>query len=337
MWPIVGHEWAIDLLARSIQTHKLSHAYLLAGAPQIGKLTLAKAFAQAINCQADSVPCGHCRHCRLTHEDKHPDVRVIVPEKNRIKIEAIREMQRTVMLSSVEGRYRVCIIGHFDQATPSAANALLKTLEEPPSQVILVLTASRADALLPTIVSRCQVLPMRLLGTSRIVSALQAQGVNEKRARLLGHLARGRIGWAIAASRDKRTLARREQILKDLVQVVGGPYAARFSWAEKLNKKPDQVPNVLDLLSDWWRDVLLLASGGATPITNIDYEPMLHEWAARCDVKATQKVLKSIRQTAWRLEHNANLRLALEVLMLDTPNIPTMSNTPDMPNVLGSS
>jgi DNA polymerase-3 subunit delta' len=319
VWPIVGHEWAVELLTRSIRAEKLNHAYLFIGPPQVGKTTLAKAFAQAINCDGESVPCGNCRHCRLVHVDRHPDVRVIEPENGRIKIETIRDLQRQVALSPVEGRYRVSIISQVDRATTSASNSLLKTLEEPPSKVILVLTAHQAESLLPTLVSRCQVLPLRLLPTAQIVSALRARGLDGEQARLLGHLARGRVGWAIAASTDQRVLAHRNQVIERMTQAVEGSYIARFAWAEKLSKRPDQVPETLSVLGSWWRDVLLLTSGGTIQITNVDQESRLREWAGRYTITATKRTLRTICDTTWRLEHNANLRLALEVLMLDMP------------------
>ena len=113
MWPIVGHEWAIDLLVRSIETRKLGHAYLFVGPGQVGKRTLAKAFAQAILCADADVPCGVCRSCQLVHRERHPDLHVIDPEGDRIKIGAIRTMLRSVPLSPVEGSYRICIISRF--------------------------------------------------------------------------------------------------------------------------------------------------------------------------------------------------------------------------------
>ena len=138
MWPVIGHEWAVELLDRSIRTDRVSHAYLFVGPSQIGKTTLAKVFARALLCQGQDVPCGACRACRLVQADRHPDVHLVAPVKDRIKIEEIRDLQRTVALSPVEGVYRVCVISRFDVATPSAANCLLKTLEEPPERVILV-------------------------------------------------------------------------------------------------------------------------------------------------------------------------------------------------------
>ena len=319
MWPVIGHDWAVELFQRCIRAGTTRHAYLIVGPAQVGKTTLARAFAQALLCQGADAPCLACRACKLVQADRHPDVSLVRPEGSRLKIEAIRALQQTLALSPVEGVCRVCIIRQMETATPSAANCLLKTLEEPPQRVILILTADGIDSLLPTIVSRCQVLSLRAVARERIVAALRDRGIEGERARLLASLARGRVGWAIEASQDARVLERREQVLEKLLGLEEASYPARFMWAEQLSRDPDRVPAVLDAMSSWWHDVLVLASGSGTQVTNLDRQGVLEEWASRYGVDTAQRVLRAIRDTGWRLEHNANRRLALEVLTLDLP------------------
>jgi DNA polymerase-3 subunit delta' len=143
--------------------------------------------------------------------------------------------------------------------------------------------------------------------------------VGGERARLLGRLAQGRVGWALQASLDEGVLSRRVQVLERLQGLSKDAYRQRFAWAEQLSREPERVPYVLNVLASWWRDVLVLASRSDVQITNIDYRSQLGEWAAQYDVATARRVLTSIRDTAWRLERNANRRLALEVLMLDLP------------------
>jgi len=264
-------------------------------------------------------PCSVCRACQLVEADRHPDVHLVSPEGASLKIEAIRELQQTLSLSPVEGDYRIGIIREMDAATSSAANCLLKTLEEPPQRAILILTASEVEVLLPTIVSRCQVLSLRVVEMERIVTALRERGIEDDQAHLLASLAQGRVGWAIEASQDPGVLTRREQVLEKLLGLEDASYQARFLWADQLSRDAEQVPAVLDVLTSWWHDVLMLASGSGIQVVNLDRRTALEARAARYGVEVAQQVLRGIRDTRWRLEHNANRRLALEVLMLDLP------------------
>ena len=209
-WPIIGHEWAVELLQHSLAAGRQPHAVLFAGPAQIGKRTLALALAAAINCTSKGArPCGQCRSCRLIEHNSHPDVRVVQAEAGEssregvLKIDQIRELQHAAALGPLESSYKVFVLREIERANLPAANALLKTLEEPPSQVVLLLTSARPHALLPTIISRCQVLALRPLPLGQIASALvERWGASQEEADLLSRLSEGRIGWAVQRLKD---------------------------------------------------------------------------------------------------------------------------------------
>ncbi|MBC8248738.1 MAG: DNA polymerase III subunit delta' [Anaerolineales bacterium] len=320
MWQVVGHKWAVDLLKRALAGERVAHAYLLTGPPQIGKRSLALNFAQALNCLDEEKPCGHCLACNKIAHGHHPDVQVIEGEGGTLKIDQMRTLRHEAALSPLEGRWKVYIIRQMEQATAEAANCLLKTLEEPPAHVILMLTASEAEALLPTIVSRCQVLNLRPLATETVQRVLQDRwGVDVERARLLARLSGGRLGWAAAASQNDALLEQRERHLNEMIELMGQGRVERLEYAQQLSGNPEAAPGLLHLWLSWWRDLLLAASGSSVGITNVDREDTLSTQAQRYSLDQVRDFVEALRAAAWRLERNANTRLTLEVLMLSLP------------------
>jgi DNA polymerase-3 subunit delta' len=320
MWQVVGHEWAVELLEHSRANGRVAHAYLLIGLPQIGKTTLALNFAQALHCLGEDKPCGQCRSCLKIAHGNHPDVRVIEAVNGTIKIDQIRSMQREVALSPHEGRWKVYIIRQMERATIEAANCLLKTLEEPPDQVILMLTASDIDQLLPTIISRCQVLNLRPPSALLVQKVLEGRwGVDPERARLLARLSGGRLGWAVRASEDEAILRKRERRLDEMMELMGQGRVERLRYAQQLSRSPDGLREVLDLWLIWWRDLLLIKGSSSTEITNIDREVTMRSQALGYSLTQVWDFIEALRTAVWQLEHNANIRLTLEVLMLSLP------------------
>ncbi|MFQ6016522.1 MAG: DNA polymerase III subunit delta' [Anaerolineae bacterium] len=320
MWQIVGHDWAVQLLQSGLSHGLMAQAYLLTGQSQIGKTTLALEFAKALNCSSQSPPCGTCLACRKIDGHCHPDVQLVVSEGGTIKIDQIREIRREAVLSPYEGAWRVYIIGRAEQATDEAANCLLKTLEEPPAHVVLILTAPLADTLLPTIVSRCQVLNLRPVPTALIQRALQERwGLEEAPAALLARLAGGRIGWALNAGRDESHLRQRKQLLEAMVAACRRGRVFRLDYAQRLSRQPEALPEVLNLWLGWWRDLLLIKSGCQELIVNVDYRDTLRSEADQHSLIRIKGYIRTIEQTIGQLKQNVNTRLALETLLLQLP------------------
>ncbi len=332
-WPgVFGHEWAIDLLTGALSNDRLSHAYLLTGPAHIGKTTLARAFAQTLNCEAGGLaPCQACRSCQLIGNDRHPDVRLIRPElaasgrKETLRIEQVRNLQKALALAPYEARYQVAILTRFHRASLGAANALLKTLEEPPERVIIILTADLADSLLPTIVSRCQSLSLRPLPLDQVESALlERWEATEDRARQLAHLSGGRLGLAVRLLSDPHLFSQHQEQLDALESLLHQDRTGRFLYADRMTRKRrgTAVVDTLELWLGWWRDVVLIAGGeqhAPFPITNVDRIERITEVAKQCGLQTACSAVRSIQRTIWQLERNANTRLAIEVLMLNLP------------------
>lgn len=322
MWNVIGHSWAVDFLKQSLASGRLAHAYLLLGPAQIGKRTLALELAKALNCLAEEEerPCGECLACRKIVHSSHPDVRVVEPQGGSLKIDQIRQLQREVALTPHEGRYRVVILGDFDRATTEASNCLLKTLEEPPPQVVLCITAPDASSLLPTVVSRCQLLNLRPLSLEAVESALMKRwGADHERAALLARLSGGRLGWAVKAYQDPSGLRNRSSCLDSLVRLLHELRVPRFAYAQKASRAPEIIPTILETWLSWWRDLLLVREGNGTEITGRDRSEEITAYASRYSLSQIHGALAAIGTAQQHLECNANLRLTLEVLLLSFP------------------
>jgi DNA polymerase-3 subunit delta' len=329
-WPIIGHRATVDLLRHSINAKRVSHAYLLHGPPAVGKFALSRAFAQALNCTAEAAPCGQCRACQLIAAEKHPDVRVIqMPaDKREIPIDLIRVIQHEAALKPYEAIWKVYIIRDAENMSEEAANCLLKTLEEPPPQVILVLTAPTPEALLPTIVSRCQPLAMHPVPISDIEQALaEGHACDAQSAHLLARLSAGRIGWAIAASRDQSVLEARQHLMDQLQGLTHASRVDRLAFAAEHGQRytkgvaeRETVHAMLATWSTWWRDLLLIANGCSDRIVNVDRVDTLRSEARRLGLQPVRAFLDALSLADLRLRQNVNPRLALEVLALAIPS-----------------
>ena len=321
-WPVVGHELAVKLLQQAVASRRLSHAYLLSGPPLIGRTTLARACAQALLCTEDNAPCGACRACRNVLAGVHPDLHIVEPRTANLLIEQVRDLQHQAALSPVEAPYKVFILRTIEQATTAAANALLKTLEEPPAHVVLFLTLTEGERTLPTVASRCQRITLRPLATPSVAVALrEIWNVPAERSELLARLSQGRLGWAVAMLGDDAAWQQREQDLRDLAALSGQGRVERLRYAEQLSlRDPTKVHGVLQLWTGWWRDLLLIQHGCPAQVANIDCLTTLRSNATRFNARESQGFLGQLTATGRYLEQNVNARLALELLLLRLPN-----------------
>jgi DNA polymerase-3 subunit delta' len=244
------------------------------------------------------------------------------PDASTIKVEQIRELLRSLALTPYEAAYRVALLLNFETATPSAQNALLKTLEEAPSRAILLVTASAAEDLLPTIVSRCEVLRLRSMPYVQLAGLLQSKaGLSSERALELAHLSGGRPGNALRMQADPSELERREQWLDELVQALGSDLVERFKLAETIAKDKEKLRQALIIWSVYWRDVMLAAGGSSAPLTNLDRQGEIRELAEKLGFNTAHRLASSMEQALVGLDANQNTRLLVEVLLMDMPKV----------------
>jgi DNA polymerase-3 subunit delta' len=320
-WNLLGHDWAVDMLRRHIASGEARHAYLFAGPPGLGRRSLALAFAQALNCTNPPAPgesCGGCRDCKQIAAMAHPDLAVIQAENEggTLKVEQVRELKRAVSLKPYQSKYRVALFLRFQEANDNASNALLKTLEEAPAHVILLLTADNPEALLPTIVSRCEVLRLRPLPLEQVEKELESRGAENSQARLIAHVSGGRPGYAFRLLGDKSLLEFRRARLDDLQRLLSASRVDKFAYVEKLAKEKDVMRQVLLVWLSFWRDVLLRAAKADSPLANLDRAEEIESLAKRIDLSAARQRVAETERAIQQMERNVNARLLAEVLLL---------------------
>jgi DNA polymerase-3 subunit delta' len=323
-WGMLGHEWAVELLLGQIVRGQVRHAYLFCGSHGVGRRTLAIKLAQALNCTGPKEPgdpCGECRECRQIASSSHPDLSITQAEieGGAMKVDQVRELRRTLVLKPFQAQYRVAILPRFQEATDEAANALLKTLEEAPPQVVLILTADHPEHLLPTITSRCEVLRLRPLAFHVLEAELTDRGIASEQARLLAHISGGRPGLALKLAGEDGWIDRRRERFDEQLKLISANRLEKFSFAEHLSKDKGVMRQTLLLWISYWRDVLLLASGSQVPISNIDRQGEIESLAETLSMPEVERLLQRLEKTLDGIEANVNSRLAAEVLLLDWP------------------
>jgi DNA polymerase-3 subunit delta' len=325
-WGLLGHEWAVNLLRRHVIFESQRHAYLVTGPQSIGRRTLALRFAQALNCPSPTAPgepCRNCQTCVQIEAMRHPDLAVLQSDQvgGILKVDPIRELIRSLSLAPYAARYRVAILLRFEEANPNAANALLKTLEEPPPQVLLILTAESVDRLMPTIVSRCEVIKLRPVQPGIVSRELESRWkIQEDEARNLAQLCSGRPGYALKLHQEPALLSRRRSWLEDQQRLLSANLIDRFAYAERVAKDKDKTRATLLLWQSFWRDVLLLAEGAELPLTNMDQAEEVTSLANRFGSGPAERLVKRLQELVELLDRNVNPRLIMEIFMLDLPN-----------------
>ena len=326
-WSIIGHKHAVQQLQLAVKRDNVPHALLITGPASVGKRTLALKLAQAMHCTAErreQRPCNQCSACQRLNSGNHPDLRLLAPEEGKrgVKIGPIRELSNFLALTPAESRYKIGIITTFEHIVPQAANALLKTLEEPPSYAHLILLATDAELLLPTIVSRSRQLPLRPLSRLEIAEGLMAQkGIPTEEAQRLARLSGGRVGWAIQALQKPEFLQRQLKALELLFKVLHSELPTRFDIAKELAEDDALVKETLNYWQTGWRDVLLLQTENGAQITHLEYQAELEKLAKNGSLSTTTQVLHRLSSAQDDLLHNANTKLLIEALFLNLPQL----------------
>jgi DNA polymerase III subunit delta' len=319
---LLGQEKAKKFMLRTLASGRLPHAFLFKGPEGVGKQLFARGLAAAMNCRAEGRigACGACVSCRKFRSGNHPDFMVISPEKGAIKIEQVRQMCQALSYPPYESDTRVVLLEDVHTMRAEAANSLLKTLEEPPADNLLILTADSSREILPTIASRCQVVPFHALSmqdTARILEGLPGHP-DPDASRLLARLSEGSPGRAKMFLKTEMV-----ETLKKVISVIADPetdgdrnLGVLLRTADMMAELKENLPPFLGLLKLWLRDQLMLANG-LPERCGPEAMDMAGNSGRRKPQSATQifSRLRAVRSAEKQLVRNCNRSLVCEVLL----------------------
>lgn len=326
---VIGNIAAQRRLAHAASSGQVAHAYLLTGPEAVGKTTLAIEFARLLLCaspdEREGSACGECVSCRKIAHGAHPDVQIVEPRdgKRQVGVEVVREeVVRMANRAPSEGSRRVFVIPNAELMTPAAVNALLKTLEEPPEGVVLLLTSAEPENLLPTLLSRCQIIPLQGVSNSLLIEALiERTGMSHDAAAELTGLANGRIGWALRTAEHPELREERERKLEQVIGLPSAAKDARLRAAGALSGDVESTRATLDVWIWWWRDVTLAACGATHLSTRGEPRRVAERLGRQLGQAQADAFLRSLLGARLALDQNASPRLILDVLMLDLPSV----------------
>lgn len=318
---IIGQEQIKEHLQNSLSAKKISHAYIINGEKFSGKEFIAKVFAMALQCeQGGTEPCQECHACKQALSNNQPDIIRVTHEKpNTISVDDIRsQINNDVAIKPYSSPYKVYIVNEAEKMTPQAQNAILKTLEEPPAYVVILLLTTNVDALLPTILSRCVVLDMKPVADEKVRKYLMEElQVPDYKADVCAAFARGNIGKAkvLASSEDFENVKNealsllkyvRDMELHDIVAAI-----------KKITEYKLEINDYFDIMSIWYRDVLLFkATNNPNNLVFREELGALRKCAQRSSYEGIETVIQALDKTKHRLDANVNFDLAMELLFL---------------------
>lgn len=318
---IIGHEQIIEHLQNAIELDKVSHAYIINGEKGTGKMLIADAFAMTLQCEKqERIPCLKCRSCKQTLSGNQPDIIHVTHEKpGSISVEEIRsQLNNDIQVKPYSSPRKVYIIDDADKLTVQAQNALLKTIEEPPAYAVIILLTCNSDALLPTILSRCVQLNIKPVQDKVLKRYLMERlKVPDYKADLSVAFARGNVGKAVALASSENFDMIKKDALDMLRYLEDMEIHEVVEWVKKIADYKLEINDFLDILTVWFRDVLLFkATNDVNMLIFKDEIQEIKKRAARSSYSGLEEIVSAIEKAKVRLNANVNFDLTIELMLL---------------------
>ena len=318
---VVGHKDIINYIRSAVTENRVSHAYILNGERGAGKKMLASLFAMTLLCEKQGPePCNECHSCRQANSGNHPDIIRVTHEKpNSISVDDIRrQVNDDIQIKPYQGPWKIYIIAEADLMTVQAQNALLKTIEEPPAYAVIFLLTENAEALLPTITSRCVMLKLRNIKDTLIRKYLMEQlHVPDYRADMCTALAQGNMGRAIMLANSEHFNEIREEAVQLLKYINEMDISEIAKAVKRITAYKLEITDYLDIIMIWYRDVLLYkATKEVDKVVFRDQIDAIRERAKKSSYEGIELILESLEKAKTRLKANVNFDLVMELLFL---------------------
>lgn len=316
---IIGHEKVIETLKRSINKGTVSHSYIFEGEEGLGKKKIANIFAKTLLCknQKDE-PCNHCTSCMKFDKGNHPDLLVIEPEKGLIKKGEVEALIKSVTKAPFESLRKIFIIDDSHKMNLEAKNALLKTLEEPPSYINIILITSSSNLLLPTILSRCQGIKFYPVDSKKIADLLiSLYGKSKEEAKFIADFSKGSVGKSIELATSDSFFQKREEIIKLIDNLLKGDKTKAISSIGFFNDNKENIEEILDIFSFWFRDLIIYKELGDNDlIINSDKIEYLSRQSF-IHFNKINDIIDKVQQTKENINRNINFQLSIETMLLN--------------------
>nr|WP_076780026.1 DNA polymerase III subunit delta' [Lachnoclostridium phocaeense] len=318
---VVGHKDIINYIRNAVTENKVSHAYILNGERGSGKKMLANLFATTLLCEEQGPdPCNACHSCHQAESGNHPDIIRVTHEKpNTISVDDIRrQVNEDIQIKPYQGPYKIYIIAEADLMTVQAQNALLKTIEEPPAYAVIFLLTENAEALLPTITSRCVMLKLRNIKDTLIRKYLmETMHVPDYKADMCTAFAQGNMGRAIMLASSDHFNEIREEAVQLLKYINEMDISEVTKAIKKIGTYKLEINDYLDIIMIWYRDVLLYkATKDMDKVVFKDQISYIQERAKKSSYEGIELILESLEKAKTRLKANVNFDLVMELLLL---------------------
>ncbi|HFL3828418.1 TPA: DNA polymerase III subunit delta' [Clostridioides difficile] len=320
---IIGHEGVIENLKNAIDNNQIFHSYLFQGEEALGKKMVALSFAKTLLCkEGGHKPCNRCNSCLKFDSGNHPDFQLIEPEKDIIKKEKIDELIKSINIAPLESKRKIIIIDDSDKMRMEGQNGLLKTLEEPPSYINIILITSNSNNIIPTILSRCQVITFYPVENNKIEELLTSKyNKTIEEAKFIAHFTKGSVGKSISLSESEDFFERRNEVFNIIDGVIKGDKTKIFNSIDFFIKNKDFSEEILDIILYWFRDLIIYKEiGNSKLIINMDKISLLSNQSYLSTNKIND-IIENIMETKKNIERNINYQLSIETMLLNMQEV----------------